>query len=276
MLFNPVTHDNKEIDIKFPPTMDPVIFKSEGDKIVGTMFVANGEGPHPTIILLHGFPGNETNFDLAHTFRRAGFNVLIFHYRGTWGSSGEFSFSNGIKDTENAIEFLKDPKICDYYRIDSSDIRIIGYSMGGFFGMYKGLNTEGIKDIAFITGFNFGLFGKLMPSIENAEELTKESLQKGSQILSNTNPEKLFDEIISNTDEWDLINHVDKMKDKKLIFISAMYDTISPIEIHHNPLVQALSVNNINYTEHILETGHGLANSRIESATILLDWLNKN
>ena len=38
------------------------------------------------VLLLHGFPGNEKNLDLAQDLRADGFNVLFFHYRGAWGS----------------------------------------------------------------------------------------------------------------------------------------------------------------------------------------------
>lgn len=273
MEFNPVIQDNENFDREFPPTMDPVIFQSEGEKIVGTMFVANGKGPHPVVLLLHGFPGNETNFDLAHAFRRAGFNVLVFHYRGTWGSSGEFSFVNGIKDTENALKFLQNEKVCKNYRIDSTRINVAGYSMGGFFGMFNSLENQNIKNIAFITGFNFGLFSKLMPTIEDAEKMTFESLQKGSAILSKADPEILFEQIKNNSENWNLVSHISKLKERNLLFISGLYDTIAPLEIHHKPLSAAAKAANINLEEHILETGHGLSNKRIELADLLTKWL---
>jgi pimeloyl-ACP methyl ester carboxylesterase len=49
------------------------------------LYIAAGEGPHPNVLLLHGLPGNEQNIDLAQSMRRAGWNVLTFHYRGSWG-----------------------------------------------------------------------------------------------------------------------------------------------------------------------------------------------
>ena len=41
------------------------------------IYIASGPGPHPTVLMLHGFPGNEKNLDLAYSFRRAGWNVLV-------------------------------------------------------------------------------------------------------------------------------------------------------------------------------------------------------
>ena len=63
------------------------------------LFVAGGKGPHPTVILMHGLPGNERNLDLAQAIRRAGWDVLTFTYRGAWGSPGDFSIANAMEDT---------------------------------------------------------------------------------------------------------------------------------------------------------------------------------
>ena len=35
------------------------------------------------MILFHGLPGNEQNLDLAQAIRRANWNVLTLHYRGS-------------------------------------------------------------------------------------------------------------------------------------------------------------------------------------------------
>ena len=67
------------------------------------LFVAGGKGPHPTVILMHGLPGNERNLDLAQAIRRAGWDVLTFTYRGAWGSPGDFSIANSMEDTAAAL-----------------------------------------------------------------------------------------------------------------------------------------------------------------------------
>ena len=71
------------------------------------LFVAAGKGPHPTVILMHGLPGNERNLDLAQAIRRAGWDVLTFTYRGAWGSAGDFSISNAMEDTAAALDFAR-------------------------------------------------------------------------------------------------------------------------------------------------------------------------
>ena len=53
------------MDGAFPPTMGELSFESGGCKLNGFMYVANGPGPHPTVVILHGYPGNERNLDPA-------------------------------------------------------------------------------------------------------------------------------------------------------------------------------------------------------------------
>lgn len=85
-----------------------------------------------TVLLLQGLPGYESNVDLAQSIRRAGWNVLLFHYRGTWGTAGTFSQSSAIEDTAEAVRFLRDPAIAAKYRSDPKRLVVVGHSMGGF------------------------------------------------------------------------------------------------------------------------------------------------
>ena len=62
-------------------------FDSDGHRLIGTLYLARGEEPKPTVLLLHGCPGLEKNLDLAVLLRDRGWNSLVFHYRGCWGSA---------------------------------------------------------------------------------------------------------------------------------------------------------------------------------------------
>ena len=116
---------------------------SNGTRLNTVMFLASGAGPHPTVLLLHGFPGNEKNLDLAYVLRRAGWNVLFPHYRGSWGSGGNFSFSNAIEDTQAALNFLREPANVKKYHIDPTRIVLIGHSMGGLMAAYTAARDPG-------------------------------------------------------------------------------------------------------------------------------------
>src|SRR5580698_2768308 len=66
------------MDKTFPADMQVVAILSHGSKMHGVLYIATGAGPHPALLLMHGFPGNEQNLDLAQSARRAGWNVLTF------------------------------------------------------------------------------------------------------------------------------------------------------------------------------------------------------
>ena len=76
MSIDVLNHDLFPRDEHYPATLLALTFESHGEQFLRTRVVAQGAGPHPTIVLLQGFPGNEQNGDLAHIFRRAGWNVL--------------------------------------------------------------------------------------------------------------------------------------------------------------------------------------------------------
>lgn len=119
-------------DPAYPASMSAFVIPAEDGAMNAVMYQAAGSGIHPTILLLHGFPGNEQNLDLAQAARRAGWNVLTLHYRGSWGSPGTFSFGNAAQDAFTALQFLKQPTTVAKFRIDTSAIVVAGHSMGGF------------------------------------------------------------------------------------------------------------------------------------------------
>ena len=81
-------------DPAYPAGMSAFVIPSGDGALNAVLYTAAGSGLHPTLLLLHGFPGNEQNLDLAQAARRAGWNVLTLHYRGSWGSPGNFSFAH--------------------------------------------------------------------------------------------------------------------------------------------------------------------------------------
>src|SRR5579863_10657922 len=118
-------------DPDHPPHSSQVLVPSHGEGMNALFYLAGGAGPHPTMVLLHGFPGNEQNLDLAQAIRRAGWNVLTVHYRGSWGSQGTFSIAHAVEDGDAAVAFLRRPEVAAKFGIDPSRMVMGGHSMGG-------------------------------------------------------------------------------------------------------------------------------------------------
>lgn len=105
-----------------------VTFQSGGHTLVGRLFLAREAGPRPTAVILHGVPGIELNVDIAHALREAGWHSLIFHYRGCWGSGGDYVIRTIPQDVRAALDFLAEGD----QPVDAEQIVLIGHSLGGW------------------------------------------------------------------------------------------------------------------------------------------------
>ena len=126
-----------------PAGMVELQINSAGSLLQGFMYKANGSKPHPTLLLLHGYPGNERNLDLAQAVRAHGWNVIYFNYRGSWGSQGEFSFRHCVEDVRNLITWCG--QNAARLQIDMNNIALFGHSMGGFVCLKALAENPGIK-----------------------------------------------------------------------------------------------------------------------------------
>ena len=122
------THDPVP-DPAYPASVVELTFSSAGDRMPGFIYIASGVGPHPTVVLLHGFPGNEKNLDIAQSARRAGFNVVFFNYRSAWGADGSYSLLGQDEDVQSVLGFFREPVNSKKYRVDTSHLTLLGHSL---------------------------------------------------------------------------------------------------------------------------------------------------
>ena len=106
-----------------------VYFESDGHRLLGTLFMARGDDPKPTALIMHGVPGIEKNYDLCHALRAGGWNALLFHPRGAWGSHGDYRFDTLPADAVAALDYLGGGA---HVQVDGSALALIGHSMGGW------------------------------------------------------------------------------------------------------------------------------------------------
>src|SRR4030066_1142026 len=71
---------------------------SSGNKLNAFFYPSEKDNPSPTLILLHGYPGNQNNpLGLGEKLSSPGINILVFNYQGPWSSEGEFSFESSME-----------------------------------------------------------------------------------------------------------------------------------------------------------------------------------
>jgi pimeloyl-ACP methyl ester carboxylesterase len=143
-------------DAKAPASSEVLHIPSGGAEINGLAYLAAGPGPHPTVIIAHGLPGNEKNLDLAQALRRSGWNAVTFNYRGSWGSPGTFSFKGNLDDARAVLAYLRDPANAARLRIDPKRLVLMGHSMGGWVTSQVAAGDDGLIGAALISAADMG------------------------------------------------------------------------------------------------------------------------
>jgi uncharacterized protein len=145
-----------------------VTFDSDGHRLLGVLYLARGEEPKPTVLLLHGCPGLEKNLDLAVRLRDQGWNSLLFHYRGCWGSAGRYDLRTVPRDVTAAVDYLAG---CP--RVDSARIAVLGHSMGGWAALVTAAAEPRLRAVAvYGAAARLGAGLRLSPAFL-AEEFTR-------------------------------------------------------------------------------------------------------
>jgi pimeloyl-ACP methyl ester carboxylesterase len=195
-------------DKAYPAALESFQIPSHDGKLNALMYVASGRGPHPTVVLLHGFPGNERNLDLAQAIRRNGWDVLFFNYRGSWGSPGSFSLTHALEDTQTALAYLRDPRNAARLRVDPAFIVLGGHSMGGMISSIVGAGDRNLKGVALISAANMP--GRFLPAMRDGHpdpdttSLARHLEGQGMYPLAGCTPESLAQDLTAHAIEWNL------------------------------------------------------------------------
>jgi len=256
-----------------PAAMQTFQLPSHGSLLNALVYVAAGAGPHPVVILLHGFPGNEKNLDLAQAIRRAGWDVLYFDYRGSWGSPGDFSFTHCIEDTQAAIAYMRDPANAKKLRADPARIVLIGHSMGGFMANYAGAQDSTIAAVGMISAANMGamqMWERTAGHAATAESIGESLAKEGMAPLAGCTPESLGREILANHERWDFIASAAKLASRPVLVVTSD-DGLAP---SNGAFVEAVEkAGNGKVTAVHMATDHSYSDHRIALETAVLAWL---
>lgn len=262
----PAVYTDPPHDARFPPRMEVLHIPTGGLSVNGVAYLAQGAGPHPTVLFFVGLPGNEKNLDLVQAVRRAGWNAITFFFRGSWGSPGDFRFAHCAEDAQAALTYLRTKSVAESLGIDGRRIVIAGHSMGGWVAVETAARDHRLAGVALISAADMSKdFPGSMPHPQLVERLA--GLMES---LSKVTAEQMADELEAHAAKWRFDQAYNRIDHVPLLVITAddRYRPsddalVSALRARRDPSVTALH----------LDTDHVYSDHRIALQAALIGWL---
>jgi uncharacterized protein len=256
----------------------PVDLTSGDARLKATMYVTSGAGPHPTVILLHGFPGGPRLASLAEALQQEGFNVLFLHYRGTWGSEGWFRLDHAVEDAEAALDFVQSASAGARFRVDPSTVALVGHSMGGWIAFNTAVRRPDAECIALLGVANVGEIGRQAGIDSGFRQGWTRSIERattgdGAPIRTEWPADAIVADLIDNAERYDLTRLADRLNSRTVLLVGADQDVVAPMARHHTAVLDALRAGGTgNPAEVVLVSDHDFRETQ-PLASAVADWL---
>jgi uncharacterized protein len=251
-------------DTAHPAAMTVLHIPTHGVLINGLVYSASGAGPHRTLVICHGLPGNEKNLDLAQAVRRAGWNAVTFNYRGSWGSPGSFRFAQNLQDADAVLAYLRDPSNASKLGVDPKRIAIAGHSMGGWVVAHTASHDHALMGAILISMADMGLVG----SRPRAQAVA--AMADDMETLADVTAESMVDELVAHAKEFVVAGTASGLAQIPVLAITAN----DHLAAQADTLVAAIKAKGGKVTATHLETDHSYSDHRIALENIVITWLS--
>lgn len=226
------------------------------------------QGPHPTIIMSHGFPGYTTNNDLEHALMRMGCVVIHMNHRGAWGSDGEYLFTNLKEDLIAITKWAHNAAIADQYGIDVNSIFLVGHSMGGQSVLNAAKELPFIKGVAALAPYDIGAAFRY-----HMEKELFLMIETEGQCLKMTSASEVYENALLHQQELGVLFNYEALTNRNVLLVEATYDTIAPPDKMLRPLAEKLKESDSTVRYEKIETNHSFVGQRMKLARLVGQWI---
>jgi pimeloyl-ACP methyl ester carboxylesterase len=244
-------------DTAFPPAMDAFQIPTHGKLVNALAYLAAGPGPHPTVVLLHGFPGNERNLDLAQAIRRA----------------------HCIEDAEATLAWLRQPVNAARLRTDPARLVLVGHSMGGFVALETTAHDPAVKAVITISAADMSeALARDVPKSDKERWLAVTAARleaEGLAPLARTSAKTLAAELAANAERWRFATLTPGLANRQVLAITS--DDGLTLEVA-DLIARLRTARNTQAREIHIATDHAYSDRRIaltEAVLAELDRLGK-
>lgn len=228
------------------------------------MFIPEGASkePKPGICICPGIPRvprpvEEKGYpDLAESFCRRGMCGLIFNFRGTAVSEGEYSLSGWAEDLSAAIDYLTSRA-----EVDSNRVGILGFSGGAIVSIY---NTARDSRVKFLISCSCPSTLSVRSSsiVEGMAHLSEQG------VLRVLDREKFLESLKEDSIKFEPLSWVDKISPRPILIVHGARDELVSVENAHELYRKAKEPKNLLIVEN---AGHRIRES-IEAIESMVKW----
>ncbi|HEX6832608.1 MAG TPA: alpha/beta fold hydrolase [Rudaea sp.] len=245
---------------------------NHGERMNALIYLPAGRGPHPVALLLHGFPGNEQNLDLAQAMRRAGWAVITFHYRGSWGSEGTFSFDSAVDDGSAVLAWAGDAANAQKFRLDPKRVVVLGHSMGGYVAAQVCAQAT-VLGCALIAPWDLS-FDQRLVAPQSPAERDRTAATEFDDVdgrIAGMTAREVVEQLATRGEKWDLSKAAPGLAPRRLLIVLAAHDTDDAKAVS---LLSALRAQHAaSLRTETLDTDHAFNDRRIALERLVLEWL---
>lgn len=269
--------DPSILDPDFPPEQFVTHFISEGSVVHATVWIAQGREPKGTVILSPQMFGGDRLESVIIPLMTAGINVMTFHPRGMWDNQHVYTLTGSIDDLLAAAAYVRSTVNGDIrtpqgrsWRTDTARIAVMGLSGGGgTVGIAACAEDPLIQSVIAVAPGNRSapLPPEIIAGLEAVKVRTAGRVDVAGTMDAMTPAEN---------DRMNPVLQAPRLVNKNVLLVGAMRDVVSPLEIAHRPIAQAMRDADVRgFDEVILDTDHSFLTKRIALARLIIEWLRK-
>ncbi len=254
----------------------------DGILLKGKFFFSDGPGPFPTVVLLRGFPGGESDvLGIGNKLAHSGINALTFNYSGTYQSQGQISWDNMQLDIHAAFKFLRQSKNTTQFKVDTNNIFLGGWCNGGGMAITYAAYHPEVNVVFSIAPSDQTEFMKVYISNPEIKKMTDKSFGDISYPKGHLRFEKGASPQEVAAAGIDKINPVFNLKkcapllvSRDILLIGGWDDIQTTMEAFILPLYRALQNEGAKKVRFIaFQDDHYFQKSRLELADTVINWL---
>lgn len=257
-----------------------ISFMYDNYQLQGWFYKVEGNGPFPTLILLHGAMGRDGDiFNLGQSLSSEGYNVLTYSYPGSWRSEGLKTDQAALESVASAIAFIRSKTSVEKFAIDTADIILAGHSYGGGMALLAAALDPGIHKVIGIASADLY---ETANELEQSQERQQNFQQMVDRMLMNpsvargTTGKEYVDKMLSDKERYNTVKYADVLAEKHILLLTGWLDHMKPIEKYALPLYRALQKEGAqDITILAFNTNHEFTSAQNEMTKAILEWLNR-